>query len=423
MNKTINVLILLLFSAFGYTQTESLTERNRFNFETNVGINISNLKNDSIEFDSGKKPFLGLIASYNITERLSLQSAVNYSIKGSNSISPFLKVENQYLDLIFAPQFEILENFYFQVGLCYSKLLESHKITLTPQGREMTNISNYGSELDFFSGIKFPLQENINLFINYTIPINNTYSSNLQVGISIAINNRTEKEPSYRRIRAKSSENQIINLKESALLVRLKTSENTINALRAAEKYDKAEKVQLNQKHENEKIINAFKKNYDFSEVFFFYSYNSEKVRLKQFENIFLNESLEIDSTLVFNPNRDFFIAEFGYLERDTMKYYSHSSIVPAENGGVDLIANYYTPSSDFDFYALRIMDQHFVQLNRPFPYYTRAIYKTIRKHPEQLLFITPIYLATLTWSYDHTVARMNKELERYYKKKNKNYR
>jgi len=418
VNKIVNIFIFLFLPAFGYSQTEGLSEKNRFNFETNIGINISNLKDYNVDFNSGKKPFLGLNTNYDITERLKLQGIVNYSMRGSNAISPFLKVENRYVDLIFAPQFEVVENIHLQVGACYSRLLESNIKTLTPQGREIMNTSGFVSEVNLFVGIKFPLERNTDLFINYTIPLNTTYRSDVQVGISIALNNRIEKEPGYRKIRIQSSENQILKLKESALLVRLKTSENKINALREAGKYDEAEKVRNIQEYENQKIIDAFKQNYDFSEVYFFYSYDSEKVRLKQFENIFLNESLKVDSTIRFNFDRDFFTAEFGYLAQDTIKYYSHSSIDPAEKGGVKQRAHYYKPSSNFDFYALRIMDQNFVQLNRSFPYYTRVVYKSIKKHPEELLFISPIYLATLTWTYNQTVARMNKKLERYYKRK-----
>ncbi len=418
MNKIESIFIILFLPAFGYSQTEGLSERNRLNFEANIGINISNLKDDNVDFNSGKKPFIGLNTNYDITERFNLQGIVNYSMRGSNALSPFLKVENKYVDIIFAPQFEVWKNIHLQAGICYSRLVESNRTILTPRGQETINTSGYGSEVNFFSGIKFPLQENTDLLINYTIPVNTAYSSNLQVGISIALNNRTKTQSGYRKMRAKESETQIIKLKETALLVRLKTSENKINALKEVGQYEKAEKVKLIQEYENQKIISAFKKKYDFSEVFFFYSYDSENVRLKQFENVFLNEKLEADSTIAFNSNGAFFIAEFGYLSQDTLKHYSHTSIDPAKNGGVESRPNYYKSPSNFDLYALRIMDHNFVQLDRKFPYYTRVVHKNIKKHPEETLLMSPIYLATLTWSYDHTVGRMNNKLERYYNNK-----
>ena len=99
------------------------------------------------------------------------------------------------------------------------------------------------------------------------------------------------------------------------------------------------------------------------------------------------------------------------------MKYFSHYSYKPSENGGVEKSVNYYSTSTDINFYALKIIDHNFVRLNRPFPFYTRAIYKTLKTHPEQYLFLAPIYLVFLNWSYDKTVLRMNRKLERYYKK------
>ncbi len=418
MKSNINIILLLIIPIISFSQTENLSEKNKFTIKTNIGLNISRLKNDSIEFEPGKKPFVGITGNYNISGRFSLSGVVNYSVKGSNSISPYLKIENQYLNLAISPRFEIFQDFYFRAGLSYLNIIKSNKIILSEFGQEKINISGYNSELNFFTGIEFLLQENINLIINYTIPTNNTYSSCFQIGLNIALNNRVEKRPNYRKMKSEASKTQIKQLKEGVLLVRLKTAESTINALREVGKNEEADKVKLKQETENKKIINAFKNNFDFCDVRFFFSNNSDKVRLKQFENIFLNDSLEVDPSIKLEPDISFFIAEFGYIGQDTMKYYSHHSYKPGKDYGVEGVLHYYTPSSDINFYALRILDRNFVQLNKPFPYYTRAIYKTVRKHPEQLLFIPPVYLATLTWTYNHTVADLNRKLERYYRRR-----
>ncbi|MDZ7740368.1 MAG: hypothetical protein U5Q03_01050 [Bacteroidota bacterium] len=65
------------------------------------------------------------------------------------------------------------------------------------------------------------------------------------------------------------------------------------------------------------------------------------------------------------------FTAEFGHLKRDTMQYFSSYSQELNENSTQVQFANHYSTSADIDFDALVIMDRSFVQLNRPFPYYT----------------------------------------------------
>lgn len=419
MNRLI-IIFLFIIPFVSISQTDTLSEKSRFLLEVNAGINISKFRNDSINFNSGTKPYFGTSGIYNMSQKFSLKGAVNYSIKGSNAINPNTIIENKYLDLTFSPRLEIFPDFYLQTGLSYSYIFKSNEIINNGDnwnGIEKISIQGYDSEFNVFTGIEFKLQGNVNIDINYTIPIRKVNNSNFQIGLNIALNNKICKESSYRKIKVESSKKQIQKLKENFLLVRLRTSENTINALREIGENEKADKVELNQEIENKKIINAFNSKFDFCQVRFFYSNNSEKVKNKQFENIFLNDCLQVDNSIKSDTNISFLIAEFSYIEQDTMKYFSHYSNEPTENGGIEKTAHYYSPSTNLNFYALRILDHNFVQLNRPFPYYTKAIYKTMIMHPEQFLFIPSIYLVFLPWSYDETVFRMNGKLEKYYRR------
>ncbi|MDZ7740369.1 MAG: hypothetical protein U5Q03_01055 [Bacteroidota bacterium] len=77
-------------------------------------------------------------------------------------------------------------------------------------------------------------------------------------------------------------------LKEGVLLVRLKTSANTIAALRKAGHQEKASQRVEQQYIENLKIMQAFRKHYDFCRVEFFYSNKSSQLAQGELENIFL---------------------------------------------------------------------------------------------------------------------------------------
>ncbi len=129
---------------------------------------------------------------------------------------------------------------------------------------------------------------------------------------------------------------QIELLKKGALLVGLKTGELQIKALdkEAAQAYLK--KVET----ENKTIIEAFRKNYHFSPVYFFYTSCSENITAKNLAPCMLNDQLQRDTTLNSLPQQ-FLTAEFGFTDEQSIE-------------------------------GLIIMDDHFKQLREPFPFLIR---------------------------------------------------
>lgn len=402
MSNRLIVAFLILISFTGFSQTSDLTASGKFRFELNTGLNFSKFHMNSKEFISGTKPFWGASLSQEIIKHLSLKGTINYSIKGSTLQETIKSVENHYLDLNIMPEYEFSQVIYLHSGLSYSYSLNSDR---------------YDSELNILTGIALRVNENIKVGVNYTFRTKEVNTSNLQIGLNISLNKRAPKEPCYRRKVVEASKNQIKQLKGNVLLVRLKTSENTINAYRKAGEIDKADQVKQDQEIENKQIIRAFKEKFDFCPVRFFYCTNSNQVKHKQFKNIFLNDDLLVDNSIGLDTNSTFLVAEFGYIEPDTLEIYAYGAHESVENGGIEKVKYYYSPSTDFRFYALRILDSNFVQLNRPFPYYVRAIYKSLMMQPEEFIFLPPALLALLPWTYNETVRRMNQKLERYYNK------
>ncbi len=191
---------------------------------------------------------------------------------------------------------------------------------------------------------------------------------------------------------------QIKQLKNGALLVRLQNGENAIAALNKIGKNKRANKQNEKRMIYNEGIISAFKNNFTFCPTYFFYSNYSSSVMSKRInEIIFLNDSLQADTSIKMN-SKLFLTAEFGIIEQDTAKYFSMYYYYIGEKGR-EKRTEYYG-ETDMRFGVLKIMSDQLVQLKKPFPFYTRADIA----HPGKRTFA-------------RAVLRMNKSLLSYYKK------
>lgn len=125
----------------------------------------------------------------------------------------------------------------------------------------------------------------------------------------------------------------IKQLKEGALFVRLKTSELKIKALKERGMQKEAEEIRINQEKENKAIANAFKLNYTFSKVYFFYSNNSTEVKEGRYRQYIMNSDLLADSSFTGN----FLVGEFD--------------------------------ESQNELEAFFIKDKHYMPLDNPFPF------------------------------------------------------
>lgn len=153
------------------------------------------------------------------------------------------------------------------------------------------------------------------------------------------------------KVRKLSCIDQVEKLKAGALLVRLKTSENKISKLIEYGRNSEAEKVKREQLEDNLNIIQAFKNHFEFCPVYFFLSGNSKQVRSGELGNIFVNENLEIDTTIQFTGE---------YLTAD----FSRTQGVPTKDENGTQVAT----TSSFGLPALVVMDKNFVQMSNPFP-------------------------------------------------------
>ena len=211
-----------------------------------------------------------------------------------------------------------------------------------------------------------------------------------------------EKRIGFRKQLRILTKEQINQLKDGALFVRLQTKKKSINAFRKAGNDKLADKIETKQRNYNLKIASAFKTNFTFCPIYFFFSDYSRDIRERHFDNVvFLTDSLLADSTIKFTK-KHFLTAEFGTIEQDTAKYYSQNSIESDGNWSVKRVDNYYG-RPHMGFGALIIKSDQFIQLRRPFPYYVRTFDSfPIKRKPKK------------------TVKKMNKKLNRFYKRRNR---
>ncbi len=423
MKSKLLLIVTLLLPILSFSQINRFRD---INLSANVGLNYTRIRDSKYDFRPGARPFIGMSAVFPIQNRLSIKWEANYSVKSSHSLSPNFMIENQYIDFTFCPRVEVFQKVYLKVGISRSEFIKSSLIVRNGDkltGVERVPSSGYPSEINYLSGIEFKIQDNVNLELNYIIRGAKMNTSNFQFGINIALNNRTPKETSYRKKRKIASQNQILQMKESVLLVRLKTVENKINALKKVGLDEKAEKVRREQEFENKSIVLAFNKYFNFCPVQFFFSNHSVDVKNRQFDGIFLDDSLQVDASIKLDTTIRFMVADFSSIEQDTAKYLSHYSYETVGSDEQKKVSSYYTSSTEFDFDALRILDHNFVQLNKPFPYYTAIITKRNKRSKEETSIKKPPHMGLFIVAYDQTVADMNWKLKQYYKRKNKKRR
>lgn len=359
------------------------------------------------------RPFIGFVGDYNLSKKWIVGGAANYFFKASN-LNSLVSIEQQGIDLFLYSALKI-EDLSLKGGFNLDNTLVSF---LRSKGND-NGISNLEkpkaqSLLNYFVGIEFKLNEELEFFVNQSISSNANNGTNSMVGLRYNLNQRRT-TLSRRKRRRISSAKHISNLKDGVLLVRLKTSQPTIDAMRYMGMDKEAKRVELIQKRQNKALVKAFRTYYSFSEVQFFYSNFSKKVKEGQLEGIFLNDSLELDSSISIPVKQKVYTAEFANIEQDSAKFFSHYSFVPDGPFKQKKVERFYG-APDMDFKAIVIKNRQFEQLSAPFPYYSRYIGASLKKHPEEGLILFPLVHYLAVSSFSSCVMRLDKRLNRFHK-------
>lgn len=176
--------------------------------------------------------------------------------------------------------------------------------------------------------------------------------------LSLALSGQSDQE---------KAKEQLQQLKNGVLLVRLKTNANSIEAYEQAGLEKEAEAARQKQYQENKEIILSFSQTFDFAPVYFFYSDASDAIRKGQFEGQVFDSKLkpvEIEKL----EARPVFTGEFSQ-----------------------------TPNTGIKGFVL--MNQDMIPLKSPFPFYQRQY----------------VFFSLITLSKAKVVERYNERLHGTY--------
>ncbi len=214
--------------------------------------------------------------------------------------------------------------------------------------------------------------------------------------VLISFNSQAQLGEEYRNRRIRSSY-QILDLKKGALFFRIRHNQREIDYLRKYNREAEANKIEEQRRSLNKRIMHAFKENFDFCEVYFFYSEYSKNLRLRQFDSIqFLDSTLTYDPKIKPEPDC-FFTAEMGTVKADTAKFFDGYAIHETERGLEKKPT--YVKGPDAGFKAITIMSDQFIQLVHPFPYYVRSY--TANPNQKRLLWYAKKLNIALNEYYD----------------------
>ena len=221
----------------------------------------------------------------------------------------------------------------------------------------------------------------------------------------------------FDKLRYKVAYAQINALKKGALLVRLKTNKRAISKLKSAGNYDLATNLEKETELENKIIMSAYKKEFTFCPVYFFYSESSDSIRKNNLSGIFVDTTLQVNSSIVCNAS--FFLVA----EQDGI-YNSSLGLVPEPLAKTSRESGSYSRDA-----PIVVKNKYFIQLHKPFPFFQIKGGATLNSKLNQDGLYTDIANELMMYrkvsrnsddykrmkSYRGVVAAFNSKLESFY--------
>ena len=154
------------------------------------------------------------------------------------------------------------------------------------------------------------------------------------------------------------AEQQIKDLKSGSIIFLLLTKQNSIDALNKAGNKELATQVANEQMQLNQKIMAAFKANFNFCPVYFAFADDVEQLKAGKTEGLLLNNEMKKDPSIKLT-NKYFLFAEYGQVYSETAGFV-----------GNNVDTNYVEQGQAFMESCFVLKDLGRYQLKSPFPYY-----------------------------------------------------
>jgi len=180
-------------------------------------------------------------------------------------------------------------------------------------------------------------------------------------GVKSPVYNDYKSDTTYKnfdKLRYKVAYAQINALKKGALLIRLKTNYRAISKLKSVGNYDLATNLERETELENKIIMSAYKKEFTFCPVYFFYSESSDSIRKNNLSGIFVDTTLQVNSSIICNAS--FFLVA----EQDGI-YNSSLGLVPEPLAKTARESGSYSRDA-----PIVVKNKYFIQLHKPFPFF-----------------------------------------------------
>ncbi len=392
--KKIIVFIIVLTSNFTWAQKD-------ISFDLFGGVDYNELQpeNSSIDVSPRFSPFGGVGINIPAKNKQNfLQAGVMYYMKSSKDLF-HIKYRSTGISVLAKYYLSLSQNIWINLGGQYSVPIESY--VLNGAVKDFTNI--YKSYFSLNAGLRFQLQKNLSAEVSYEYPFGNSHLKafpNIKMGVVITFDKELFKKQSKENNKEKSVK-LIHDLKNTALLVSLPSYKYRINKCLEAGNTEMVKRLEEERYRKNIELMTAFKTYFDFCPVYFFYNHDAHKIKNRDFENIFLNESLENDPNIKFNKS-EFLVGRLGYSNLDTTQNASYTDVY---KNGFNIAEGYtvsYQSESNFSNYGFTMVNQNFEFLDSPFPSHTRGYFLFTRRSPANL------------------VKRLNEKMHKFYQESRK---
>lgn len=349
MNRYIKtfVTLFLVFIVSGLLAQES-----NYKIGVHPGINVCYFDIDTQDVRPGFLPAIGISYQHPLKKFGRLQLEARYNLRGVNSSEQYLKYRYHYLGFRINDYIKVSKNTQFALGVHPSFLVSSgiytasHVYPLSTQGLK--------TQLNIGAAFCFNLKENHILELGAEYPVNQSKIIPITISYSILIKPGERKH--IRELKEAEARKEIISLSKSSIMVKLPTSSNKIKWLLENGDTVGAKSIKEEQYASNLKVVQAFRKTFNFCPVYFFYSDQVDKIKTGKWEGVFLDDELKpLKSVMPILTS--YYILDLGY--------FSNSYKVDDENSYINI--------SDKEYYGFLLKTAQFKRLEPPLPYFQKV--------------------------------------------------
>lgn len=155
-----------------------------------AGGNYTCYKSDSIDYNASLMPAVGINVSKRIIKNFELTGGIQYSMKGSSSVSPSVHIRKNYAETWITGAYKTKEGLKLEAGICYPYLTNSYRFTLDTSGVVKVPLQKTNNRTEFVAGAEIPLNDDFRFMVRFHAPLDKTQKFQVQAYLCINLNRR-----------------------------------------------------------------------------------------------------------------------------------------------------------------------------------------------------------------------------------------